>query len=179
MKLLLDRGADINLQGATGQTALHFAALSGHEGVVRMLLERGADVEVVSTMGLTPLLMAIRYSSGSEVEGVLRLLVEGGAGVDVQERYMGWTALHWAVLRGLEGTVRLLLEKGASVRVMTRGEVKETSVHWALKKGDEKMVKLLLEGERQKVGEDEIWVRRREVMVWAGLGDLVTRKGED
>lgn len=46
VRLLLDRGADINAQGTGGMsgTALMWAALSRHEMVVRLLLGRGADI---------------------------------------------------------------------------------------------------------------------------------------
>lgn len=41
--LLLDAGADINAQGETNYTALHYAVEQQHPEVVRLLLERGAD----------------------------------------------------------------------------------------------------------------------------------------
>jgi ankyrin repeat protein len=44
VRLLLDRGADINSRAyPTGQTALHFAAECGRIDVARVLLEHGAD----------------------------------------------------------------------------------------------------------------------------------------
>lgn len=146
VQLLLDRGASINIQGASGQTALHFAALNGRESAVRVLLAHGANAAIRNTAGLTPLLLAVRYVGGGDGETLFEMLLDAGAHVDAQERYSGWTALHWAVLKGREETVKLLLRKGASIRVVTTARgVKETPVHWALKKGDEEMVVLLLE----------------------------------
>lgn len=85
-------------------------------------------------------------NDGASEEALFEMLLDSGAQVDAQERYSGWTALHWAVLKGREDTVRLLLRKGASIKVVTTARgVKETPVHWALKKGDEEMVVLLLE----------------------------------
>ncbi|EXK39958.1 hypothetical protein FOXG_10273 [Fusarium oxysporum f. sp. lycopersici 4287] len=42
LKLLLQQGIDVNHQNDRGATALHYAALRGHIGGVRMLLEKGA-----------------------------------------------------------------------------------------------------------------------------------------
>jgi DNA-binding NarL/FixJ family response regulator len=56
-KLLLDgkyegKGAAINLQTSSGDTALILASFYGREAVVRLLLERGADVTLLAS-GLT------------------------------------------------------------------------------------------------------------------------------
>ncbi|KAH7262394.1 ankyrin repeat-containing domain protein [Fusarium tricinctum] len=42
LKILLQQGIDVNHQNDRGATALHYAALRGHIGGVKMLLERGA-----------------------------------------------------------------------------------------------------------------------------------------
>lgn len=42
VEVLLDAGADINLQSASGEAAMHFACRESHVDVVRLLLERGA-----------------------------------------------------------------------------------------------------------------------------------------
>ena len=42
--LLLQRGAEINLQSSNGGTALMCAAGNGHERVVDLLLRRGAEI---------------------------------------------------------------------------------------------------------------------------------------
>jgi ankyrin repeat protein len=42
LKVLLQQGIDVNHQNDRGATALHYAALRGHMGGVRMLLEKGA-----------------------------------------------------------------------------------------------------------------------------------------
>jgi ankyrin repeat protein len=44
VRLLIDRGADVNTQGGEYGHALQAAALVGHEAVVRLLVDRGADV---------------------------------------------------------------------------------------------------------------------------------------
>ncbi|KAF2792532.1 hypothetical protein K505DRAFT_200028, partial [Melanomma pulvis-pyrius CBS 109.77] len=43
-KLLLDKGADINAQGAFCGNALQEASSRGHEAVVKLMLDKDADV---------------------------------------------------------------------------------------------------------------------------------------
>lgn len=39
-------GANVNMRGPEGETALHLAAAGGHHDVVKFLLNEGADVDV-------------------------------------------------------------------------------------------------------------------------------------
>ncbi|OAL19334.1 hypothetical protein AYO22_09878 [Fonsecaea multimorphosa] len=52
VRLLLDRGADINMQSvATGNTPLHMAALIGHKDLIVLLFQKGANMEVRNKAG--------------------------------------------------------------------------------------------------------------------------------
>jgi ankyrin repeat protein len=51
VRLLLEKGADIDRTTGSGRTALHLAAMSGHLAVVRLLLEKGADVDGTTSNG--------------------------------------------------------------------------------------------------------------------------------
>lgn len=44
--LLLERGASINAKGVFGGTALHWAAINGHESTVEFLVAHGADPKI-------------------------------------------------------------------------------------------------------------------------------------
>jgi hypothetical protein len=59
VELLIKRGADVNLAGQDGGTALHGAAFLGHEKVVESLLRAGATVNVANKSGSTPLDTAV------------------------------------------------------------------------------------------------------------------------
>ncbi|KAA8894838.1 ankyrin repeat-containing domain protein, partial [Sphaerosporella brunnea] len=54
IRLLLEKGADVNAQGFGGrcQSALEAAVSRGHRDTVRLLLEKGADVNVLSERDL-------------------------------------------------------------------------------------------------------------------------------
>lgn len=58
VRYLLDEGADVNLRGDYGNTALTEATYYGHLNVIKELLQRGANVNVMSIDG-TPLDIAI------------------------------------------------------------------------------------------------------------------------
>jgi ankyrin repeat protein len=74
VRYLLDEGADINLHGEYGNTALTEATYYGHTSVIKELLMRGADVNVMSVDG-TPLDIAV----GKNNVAVIDLLKHYGA----------------------------------------------------------------------------------------------------
>jgi hypothetical protein len=75
VRLLLEHGADINMQDEDGWTPLYVASKNGVLEVLRLLLEHGADVEVRNNDGETPLQEA---ANGGHNE-VVELLREHGA----------------------------------------------------------------------------------------------------
>jgi hypothetical protein len=84
LRLLLERGADINSRGDDdGFTPLHRASAYGALEVVRLLLEHGADVGAVSVNGKTALQVVGKTKYGKVDQGrcdeVIRLLLEHGA----------------------------------------------------------------------------------------------------
>ena len=72
LRLMLEHGADVNVQDRSGRTPLHDASYHGRVEGVRLLLEHGADVEVKSIGGRTAL-----QEAGNDK--VVELLREHGA----------------------------------------------------------------------------------------------------
>ena len=54
MVLLRDNGADVDMQGDLGYTALHYACMKGHPDAVRLLLTHKARKTVRNEFGETP-----------------------------------------------------------------------------------------------------------------------------
>src|SRR5262249_35054267 len=82
VKLLLDRGADVNLASREGATALMRSA--GDFDNVALLLAHGAKVDAKSNMGRTALLVAAAFPGNVKT---VRLLMDRGANVNDQDQY--------------------------------------------------------------------------------------------
>ncbi|KAF8497792.1 hypothetical protein F5888DRAFT_1923183 [Russula emetica] len=75
LRLLLEHGADVNVQDKDGWTPLYVASMNGALEDLRVLLEHGADVEAKDNDGKTALQVAAKYGYNEIVE----LLREHGA----------------------------------------------------------------------------------------------------
>jgi len=123
-ELLLNKGADVNLQAGSGRAALHWASMTGHAEMATMLLEKGANVALRDQRGCTALYWA---ASGSDKEMVEMLLAKGAdvnakSGVIIAEGQAdeGWTPLHVACTTDRTAVVELLLAHGADVKAKTK-----------------------------------------------------------
>ncbi|KAI1889026.1 hypothetical protein AGOR_G00174820 [Albula goreensis] len=93
-----------------GNTALQFAAASGHENLVRFLLRKGASVDSRNNYGWTPLMQAARFGHLN----VAQILLENGAEINGKNR-LGASVLTMAARGGHTNMVKLLMESGAFV----------------------------------------------------------------
>lgn len=93
-----------------GATALHYAAVEGHEKVVNVLLSRGADRQSKDNRGMAPLILAALKGH----LGVVRVLLRHMGGQGLNETGMhGLTALHIAAVNAHEDVLKCLLLGGA------------------------------------------------------------------
>ena len=128
----------VDKKESNGRRPLFYAALQGHEAVVRLLLDRGADIATQDKDGWTALNVAARRGH----KAVVRLLLDRGADVNAQNED-GWTALQDAARPGHEAVVRLLLDRGADVTAQDK--YGSTALFRAARDGHEAVVRLLLD----------------------------------
>ncbi|KAL5084943.1 hypothetical protein Trisim1_011297 [Trichoderma cf. simile WF8] len=138
VKLLIEKGADMEAQDDDGQTPLSRAAENGHEATVKVLIEKGADVEAMDNDGAVPLWWAAENGH----EATVKLLIEKGANIEAKDRH-GQAPLSRAAQNGHEAVVKLLVEKGANIE--TKDRHGQAPLSWAAEKGHEAVVKLLIE----------------------------------
>ena len=133
VKILLDKGVDVNLLTNDDATLLYIAMDQGTSEMVELLIKRGAVVDKLSfeyntgeRVSITPLLRAVSKLIHGWVPAqtlfhyhdIIKILLEKRADVNFQ-RYDGATPLYIAVIGGYFETVKLLLENGADVDLPT------------------------------------------------------------
>ena len=130
--LICETGARINDCNSQGDTALLFAARSGHRNALMKLLELGADPSIGNYTGDTPLHWLCSFSD-QDVKEVATELVKKGANIEAQARvfpdedelgqrlyyaeteFVAGTPLHRAICRNKLPQTRTLLNLGADV----------------------------------------------------------------
>ena len=108
VRLLLQRGADVNQRSRSSSTSAHRAAERGHTGSLLALLDAGCDVDAKDKWEMTPLMYA---AQGGHTE-CAQLLLEHGADIsslDDDEL----AAPHYAIVCGHLEVLRLLLASTA------------------------------------------------------------------
>ena len=137
VRILLDKGADVNALGGAGTTALLEASYAGHDQVVQILLERGADVNA-SGGRYSNVLQAASYKGHDQM---VQMLLEKRADVSVSSGYHD-NALQAASHEGHDRVVQMLLGKGADVNA-SDGRV-GNALQAALHEGHDRVVQMLL-----------------------------------
>ncbi len=125
VELLLKHNARIDATNSNDATPLMFAIIGGHSDAVRCLLSNGADAARRSKRGLTPLMFAVVMGR----TGVASLLLVRAPDLIDNVNEDGWSALHYAVLKGRIECVNLLLSKGANRRLQAKHGI--TPLHYA------------------------------------------------
>jgi len=139
MKLLIEKGADVNARSTGGATALMWAATDLAK--VRLLVDRGADVNAVSERGRTALLLAAMSDQSAEI---VRLLLSRRADAHAVDKE-GTSTLLAASFGNDTATIRQLVEAGVNVNAANAATVfGNAPLMNAASHGNYEAVKLLL-----------------------------------
>jgi ankyrin repeat protein len=146
-KFLINEGADINLKGAEGKTALHWAVTAGgaagYPEIARMLLDKGADVTIGDHCGRTALLLA----AAKDQKDIVEMILAKGADVNAKSDFSldvgieDETALHEACLLGRAAAAEVLIAHGADVNAKNKNG--KTPMDYAKSQGHEEVIELL------------------------------------
>lgn len=126
------------------ETALHWAAMNGHDRVAELLLAKGAEVDATDNEGMTPLHWAAFYGRLD----VVKLLLANKAAVNVRSGDMSpsgletKTPLLLAAESGHNDIMELLLSHGADINA--KDNFGETPLQLAVEHGYRNEVELLL-----------------------------------
>ncbi|CAI7636057.1 unnamed protein product [Penicillium pancosmium] len=126
LRLLIERGGDVNARDQDGEALISLASRKGHTAVVSVLIELGADINVCDKDEVTPIAMASMIGN----EAALKLLVDHGADMNAIDPY-GQTPLSRASISGNEALVKLLIEQGAEINAVDQNG--QTPISLALK----------------------------------------------
>jgi hypothetical protein len=143
------------------------------------LVEQGADINATNKDGLTPLHFG---SDGRTI--VVKTLLELGAAVDCITNYLGYTALHKAVIGGHVDIVKYLLENRSNPNIQAKNG--DTPLHLACQHGHLEVAKLLIENGASLhiVNKDGVTPRQvseaeRQLKMMAWIDSLSGSKGSD
>lgn len=148
VQLLLNHGADPNLQCGNFATALHRASSEGCTEIIEMLLANGADVnldqEPCDAENDNGIITALQGAAAFAGESTVRLLVAHGANLSVERSDSDFkSALHAASFYGNTDNVIVLLDLGSDVNL--RGGRIGTCLQAAATKGHTETMTALLD----------------------------------
>jgi len=125
-EFLISKGADINMKGAEGMTALH-RAIQRSTDIAGMLLDKGADITITDDYGCTALFYA---PWGGNSKDIVEIMLSKGANVNERSGVIplygeskcgeGWTPLHMACWYGYKAVVEALIANGADINAKSK-----------------------------------------------------------
>ena len=136
--LLLEHGADANIQASNGYAPLHESVRRGLFEVSQLLIGSGCNINLQNEIGRTPLHTA---AWNNQVK-LVTLLLENNADANIQNS-AGDTPLNGSVSRGLFEVSQLLIKSGCNINLQNNES--ETPLYVAFRNKHEHLWKLLLE----------------------------------
>ena len=134
---LLSQGANANMVGPDGSTAVMYAAANNDIELVRALIKAGANVKLKNEFGTSALTEAAIIGSAPVIDALLK------AGADPNTKTPeGETALMEVARAGKVDAAKLLLDAGADVNAKESWGG-QSAIMWAASQSQPEMIKLL------------------------------------
>ncbi|XP_041364259.1 ankyrin repeat domain-containing protein 50-like [Gigantopelta aegis] len=183
-RLLIERGADVNMRDAEMNSLLNSACWRGHADIAKLLIENQADIDDRNDNGAT----ALHVCAFKGHSDMCRMLLNADCDLDLLNR-RGQTALYTATEQGYEDIMRMLIKAGCDGNSGDLHDNK-TPLIVAAQLGNGSLVQVLLDGGcktdcRDRLGQNALYhaacdghldVVRRLVAAGADL-NATTNKG--
>ena len=136
--ILVNAGADPNIQGTKGTTLIHHAVAGGcNKETLQAIINHGSNVNATAEDCLTPLMFACHEGN---VEA-LNVLLNAGADPNMADSN-GGTLIHLSVVRGCsKETLQTIIDHGADVNATDNNNL--TTLMLACQKGNDEIINLL------------------------------------
>nr|XP_040236278.2 serine/threonine-protein phosphatase 6 regulatory ankyrin repeat subunit A isoform X1 [Anopheles coluzzii] len=145
-RILIDYGANVDVQNGEGQTALHIAAAEGDEAMVKYFYTVRASAAITDFQDRTPMHLAAENGHASIIE----ILVDKYRASIYERTKDGSTLMHIASLNGHAECATTLFRKGVYLHMPNKGGAR--SIHTAAKYGHVGIISTLLnKGEKVDV----------------------------
>lgn len=109
VRLLIQRGANLNQQDAAGRTALMHALRYSDVDVIETLINAGADLDIQDNEGNTALIMA-EFGKSTKIANILKQ-------ADASQKGLKEVELHQAIQQGDTDRVKVLLQENLNVNM--------------------------------------------------------------
>jgi len=145
IKLLCEKGANLNPLNSQGFTPILWAAEKNFTSTVKLLASLGADITATDSQRFTLLHKSVLHSNTDLVSFLLSQKNEEGELIlDINATSEeGFTPLHQAALHGCHQIIKLLIKEGANVNSITKHN-KATPLHLSVYKNNVECTELLL-----------------------------------
>lgn len=132
LRLLIEYGANLDLQDKTGTTALMVAASRGSLDCTRILIENGAALNLQDRKGKTALFHACRIKRSTPLGNeIVEFLIKSGAEVDIQDN-RGQTCLMEAIRATVDVIVSIIIRTSKDLDL--QDERGRTALDWTFEK---------------------------------------------
>jgi ankyrin repeat protein len=107
-RMLIDAGANLDIQDIFGKTILHVAMEGNYSEITQMLIDAGAKLDIQDRDGET----VLHWAAWRNYSEITQMLIDAGVKLNIQDKW-DRTALHWAVDNNSPETAQMLIYAGA------------------------------------------------------------------